>query len=165
MKTKAMFSSRRREVLKRLFEKDGLATTRTGIPRRGRDRSRAPLSFAQQRLWFVDQMEPGSATYNIPFALHLSGSLRVPDLQNLPDKERESTRLRLTAEEAQLPFNLETGPLLRGKLLQLGAEEHILLLTMHHIVSDGWSIGMLTQEAVTLYAAFSQGQPSPLPEL
>jgi amino acid adenylation domain-containing protein/non-ribosomal peptide synthase protein (TIGR01720 family) len=213
MKTSKIFSAKRLDAFERLLEKKGIAAKQVGIPQRSGDRSRAPLSFAQQRIWFFDQMEPGSAAYNIPFALRLSGSLDVPaleqslneivqrheslrttfqmmdlqpmqfiaphatfslslvDLQNLPEKERESTTLRLTAEEARLPFNLETGPLLRGKLLRLGAEDHILLLTMHHIISDGWSISPLTQEVVLLYAAFSQGQPhvpdggSPLPKL
>src|SRR5205085_5764539 len=73
--------------------------------------------------------------------------------------------LQLATEEAQRPFDLTRGPLMRVTLLQLGAEEHMLLLTTHHIISDGWSISVLLQELAALYEAFSTGQPSPLPDL
>ena len=208
MKNKGIFSPERREVLKRLLEKDGVATKQVGIPRWGGDRSRAPLSFAQHRLWLIDQMQPNSFGYNMPLALQMSGVLNVDalerslsevvrrheslrtsfqvaegdqpiqlvappasfqlpciDLENLPEAERQVAVMRLAIEEAQLPFNLAAGPLMRGKLLRLGANEHVLLLTLHHIISDGWSIGLLSQEAITLYAAFCQQQPPPLPEL
>jgi amino acid adenylation domain-containing protein len=173
------------------------------VPRNGD----LPLSFAQQRLWFLDQLEDQSATYNMPAALHLIGSLHVDaleqslmeivrrheilrttfpmlngypvqviaptltltllvvDLQALPEVEQSAEVRRLATEEAQRPFDLANGSLLRVTLLKLGQEEHMLLLTMHHIVYDGWSIGIFIRELVILYEAFSKGAPSPLPEL
>ncbi len=166
-----------------------------------------PLSFAQQRLWFIDQLEPGNSAYNFPAAVRLRGSLNVAalersvneivkrhealrttfatvdgrpvqviaptltvkppivNLQELPESEREAEVRRLAIEEAQRPFNLAQGPLLRVTLLRLAEEEHVGLLTMHHIVSDGWSTGILIREMAVLYEAFSCGNSSPLPEL
>jgi amino acid adenylation domain-containing protein len=166
-----------------------------------------PLSFAQQRLWFFDQLEPDNPFYNVPVALRLSGRLdqlalaqsltevvrrheslrttfaadggrpaqtvrpsldvEVPlvDLSELPAEEREAEALRRAAEEARRPFDLARGPLLRAGLVRLDAEEHLLLLTMHHIVSDGWSMGVLIREMAALYEAFTKGEPSSLPEL
>ncbi len=166
-----------------------------------------PLSFAQQRLWFLDQLDPGSPAYNIPSALHLRGALRpgalrgaldelvrrheslrttfpdregVPsqrvhppapfalrlvDLSGTPAGERWAEALRLAAEEAEAPFDLAAGPLARGALFSLGEGDHVLSLTMHHIVSDGWSMGVLVRELGVLYAAFCEERPSPLPEL
>jgi len=166
-----------------------------------------PLSFAQQRLWFLDQFEPNSAFYNIPSAVRLIGdldeaalrralneivrrheSLRthfvaadgeplqviadqldlpipLTDLSHLPAPEREARARQLTQKDAQTPFNLATGPLIRAALLRLEASEHIVLFTMHHIVSDGWSIGVLVNEFAAIYSAFVQNQPVPLPEL
>ena len=170
-------------------------------------REALPLSFAQQRLWFLDQWQPGSPAYNIPTALRMTGSLRpavleaalgeivrrheslrtvfesvegepvqkiraagawmLPsvDLGGLPGAERESETRRLARQEARRPFDLSQGPLFRGCLLRLDAGEHVLLGTMHHIVSDGWSMGVLTRELGALYRAFCEGAPSPLPEL
>ena len=166
-----------------------------------------PMSFSQQRLWFLDQLEPNSASYNIPAALRLTGRLNVEALKQslneivarhevlrttfatmdgepvqvvapmqevdlsvvnlapLPAEERETTVQRLADEEAQRPFDLRHGPLLRVTLLRLSDESHVLLVTMHHIISDGWSMGIFTNEVVTLYDAFAQNKPSPLPEL
>ena len=165
------------------------------------------LSFAQQRLWFLDQLEPGNPVYNIPGSVRLSGSLdlsalnqslneiikrhealrtsfamldgqpvqviepvlelaiEVRDLSAMSATEREVEAQRLATAEAALPFDLTTGPLLRVKLLRLAEDEHVALLTMHHIISDGWSMGVLVHELATLYQAFSLDQPSPLPEL
>jgi amino acid adenylation domain-containing protein len=165
------------------------------------------LSFAQQRLWFLDQLEPGSAVYNVPAAVELTGHLKVAvlaaalaevvrrhevlrttfqavagepvqvvaesaapglaviDLGGLPAEEREREASRLAAAEARRPFDLGRGPLLRSALLRLGAARHVALVTMHHIVSDGWSIGVLVREVGELYAALLAGRPSPLPEL
>ncbi len=170
-------------------------------------RNSAPLSFAQQRLWFLEQLAPGNPFYNVPTAVrltgllhiaaleqtfneivrrhealrttfrmvtgqlvqviapHLSISLDIVDLQPLPTNEREQQAQRLTTEESQKPFDLACGPLLRVKLLRLNDTEHVLLLTMHHIVSDGWSIGVLIQELEILYAVYTTDQPSPLNEL
>ncbi|HZH12946.1 MAG TPA: condensation domain-containing protein, partial [Archangium sp.] len=166
-----------------------------------------PLSFAQQRLWFIDQLQPGNPTYNIPTALRLSGSLdasalqrafcelvrrheslrttfgddngtalqfihpaaELPltqvDLRALPESSREAEARRLAIEEAARPFELARGPLLRTTLLRLDEQQHVLLMTVHHIVSDGWSMGVLVREVAALYQAFSAGRPSPLPEL
>ncbi len=173
------------------------------VPRNGD----LPLSFSQQRLWFIDQLEPGNSAYNFPAAIRLKGPLNlvaleqsineiikrhealrttfttvdgrpaqviaptltvglpVVNLQELPESEREAEVGRLAIEEAQRPFNLARGPLLRVTLLRLGEEEHVGLLTMHHIVSDGWSTGILVREMAVLYEAFSGGRSSPLPEL
>ncbi len=181
---------------------------RPALPLTARTRRAAePLSFAQERLWFLDQLAPGSSSYNIPVAVFLLGqldgealaaSLReivqrhealrttfaevagspvqviaqepaldlpVVDLSGLPQEERQERARQLAAAEAVAPFDLEAGPLLRATLLRLGQEEHELLLSMHHIVSDGWSMGVLVSELAALYAAFREGQPSPLPEL
>ncbi|MEH2138507.1 amino acid adenylation domain-containing protein [Nostoc sp.] len=166
-----------------------------------------PLSFAQQRLWFLDQLIPNNPFYNIPVALHLTGllnlgaleqtfneivrrhealrttfviqsgqavqvinpTLTIPlpiiDLRQLPPAEREIKARQFTNQEAQRPFNLSTDSLLQVKLLRLDEAQYILLLNMHHIVSDGWSIGVLIQEIAALYTAFASNQPSSLPEL
>ncbi|MEG4144515.1 amino acid adenylation domain-containing protein [Microcoleus sp. Pol12B5] len=166
-----------------------------------------PTSFAQQRLWFIDQFEPGNPFYNLPAAVLLKGrlnvvvlelcfkeivrrhealrttfatvdgqpvqvvgenfnfGLQVLDLQQLAVTEREEKVKQLAAEEASKPFDLTKGPLLRASLLQLDAEEYFLLLTLHHIIFDGWSIGVFLQELAALYEAFLMGKPSPLPEL
>jgi amino acid adenylation domain-containing protein len=166
-----------------------------------------PLSFAQQRLWFLDQLEPGNPIYNLPSALRLRGALDVEalrrtlneivrrheslhtvfreeqgevvqvilpeqsvelpvlNLTGLPETEREREAERLARAEAQNGFNLSRGPLLRATLLQLTTEEHLLLFTMHHIISDGWSSGVLVREVAALYEAYAQDRESPLPEL
>ncbi|MCC5658523.1 amino acid adenylation domain-containing protein [Nostoc sp. XA010] len=166
-----------------------------------------PLSFAQQRLWFLDQLIPNNPFYNIPVALHLTGSLNkaaleqtfneivrrhealrttfviqsgqpvqvinptltiplpIIDLRQLPQAQREIEARQFTNQEAQRPFNLSTDSLLQVKLLWLDETQYILLLNMHHIVSDGWSIGVLIQEIAALYTAFTSNQPSPLPKL
>ncbi|HEV8395078.1 MAG TPA: condensation domain-containing protein, partial [Vicinamibacterales bacterium] len=187
-----------------------LATPRGGhaapIPRRNASEP-CPLSFAQQRLWVLDQLEPGNPAYNMHVALRLSGrlsvealeqslseilrrhealrttfrtiggqpvqvvspahSLHVPmvDLTRLSAPAREAEALRLASDEASRPFHLIHGPLFRATLLKLEAEEHLLLLTVHHIVSDGWSTGVLLRELETLYAACASGRPTPLPAL
>jgi len=166
-----------------------------------------PLSFAQQRLWFLDQLEPGSAAYNIPLALRLTGRIDVPALQRAFDEvvrrheairttfpsveglplqriappfslelgrmdlravavaAREAELARVLAEEAGRSFSLAEGPLLRACLVALAEEEHVLLLTMHHIISDGWSMGVLVREMTEAYAALSRGQTPSLPPL
>jgi len=180
--------------------------TPTPIVPLGRD-GNLPLSFAQQRLWFLDQLVPNNPFYNVPAALRLTGSLNfsalqqsfneivrrhealrttlavvsgqpvqrigaafhlpinVVDLRNLPKESRQTEANRLTAEEAQRSFNLSNDLLLRVTLLQLDDAEYLLMLNMHHIVSDGWSIGVLIQELGALYTAFASEKPSPLPTL
>ncbi|NOK14964.1 non-ribosomal peptide synthetase, partial [Corallococcus exercitus] len=167
-----------------------------------------PLSFSQRRLWFLDQLTPGDASYNIPAALRLKGrvdveslrrafealvarheslrttfhahegeatqhvhlpdawTLPLVDLSSRPEAQREAEARRQIAQEASQPFHLEQGPLLRTTLVRLGEQEHLLAVTMHHIVSDGWSMGVLVRELVAFYEAFSTGRSpslSPLP--
>ncbi|MCA1612507.1 MAG: amino acid adenylation domain-containing protein [Acidobacteria bacterium] len=166
-----------------------------------------PLSFAQQRLWFLDQLDPGASSYNSRRALRLRGALdpaalegalfamtarheslrttfenregravqlvhaaeRVPlgvrDLAEVRPSDRERDALRLVNQEASRPFDLRTGPLFRAILFRLGPEDHILLLVVHHIVCDGWSMGILSSELSALYGAFVRGEPSPLSSL
>ena len=166
-----------------------------------------PLSFAQQRLWVLMQLEPDGASYNLPIALRLSGKLDVAALErsinelvrrhevlrttvslsdgqpvqvvasassisipvimldHLARSEREAAVLRLATAEAQRPFELAYGPMLRVTLLRLDEEEQVLLLTMHHIVSDAWSSHILVHEMTELYLAQVQGRPASLPEL
>ncbi|MGA4149791.1 amino acid adenylation domain-containing protein, partial [Ralstonia nicotianae] len=167
-----------------------------------------PLSFAQQRLWFLAQMEGGSEAYHIPVGLRLKGELDAPALRRALDRivaRHEALRtcfevqagqavqrvasadvgltlewvdlsteaasehqLGLLAEaeaEARAAFDLEQGPLIRGRLVKLGEQEHVLLITMHHIVSDGWSQGVLARELGSLYEAYRAGNADPLPAL
>ncbi len=171
-----------------------------------RPETELPLSFAQERLWFLDQLEPGSAAYNLGSALRLAGQLDVPalaaslgeivrrhavlrttfrtvdgrpvqviapvsallprvDLSALPGEEREAELRRLVREEVRRAFDLLRGPLLRATLVRLAADEHALLFFLHHIVSDGWSTGILVRELGALYGSFLAGWPSPLREL
>jgi amino acid adenylation domain-containing protein/FkbM family methyltransferase len=196
----------RSELLALLLEQEGLAEVpRTIGPRP--DPDERPLSFAQQRLWFLDQMAPGSPMYNMPAALRMSGPLDVaalarsldaivarheqlratfPAVEGLPrqvvapattqplervdlsglseEQAEEAVRERLRAESDHA-FDLARGPLLRAALLALRPDHHALVVNMHHIVSDGWSMGVFLRELAALYEAFGSGRPSPLPEL
>ena len=173
------------------------------IPRDGE----LPLSFAQQRLWFLDQLQPGSAFYNIPMALRIKGNLQydamnqtiaeiiqrhevlrttfenvegkprvvihppepvtvpITDLQDLPEAERETRARELAKAEAQAPFDLAKGPLFRVQLLKLAEDDHIALVTMHHIISDGWSMAIFVREVGLLYPKYIKGNGQVLPEL
>ena len=165
-----------------------------------------PLSFAQQRLWFLAQMEGVSEAYHVPFGMRLKGDLKRGALRQALDRIVERHEVlrttlvvvdgepeqriaseesffhlvehdlreagdvqgeleRLVAEEARTRFDLEAGPLIRGRLIREGEDEHMLLITMHHIVSDGWSMGVLFKELSALYGAFERGEGDPLPEL
>ncbi|HVG17441.1 MAG TPA: amino acid adenylation domain-containing protein, partial [Blastocatellia bacterium] len=166
-----------------------------------------PLSFAQYRLWFLNELEPESSAYNMPLALRLTGDLNmsaleksfdeirrrheilratfvvsdgkprqvisafrpeaipVVDLRALPPGEKERHARRLVNDESQRPFDLYAGPLMRTLLLRLSESDHVLVFTIQHIVSDGWSIGVLTRELQLLYGAFCENKPSPLQEL
>ncbi|MBD2385061.1 non-ribosomal peptide synthetase/type I polyketide synthase [Cylindrospermum sp. FACHB-282] len=168
---------------------------------------RLPLSWSQERLWFLDQLEGASATYNMPAAVHLHGDLNADaleqalaeivqrhevlrtgfqsddggaiqvvlpearlrlhsiDLQLMPVSEQETTVQQQIIKEAQTPFDLSQAPLMRATLLHISPQDHILLVTMHHIVSDGWSVSLVVRELSTLYQAFAQNQPSPLADL
>jgi amino acid adenylation domain-containing protein len=166
-----------------------------------------PLSFAQQRLWLLDRLDPGNISYNSSATVRLVGSLHVEaleqafneivrrhevlrttfyeidgqpfqaiapsltitlpiiDLCELPEADKSSEVQKLTTEWCQQHFDLAQSPLLRLMLLKLGQQEHILVFSIHHIASDGWSVGLFVGEVAALYEAFSQGKPSPLPEL
>ncbi|WP_273826188.1 non-ribosomal peptide synthetase [Pseudomonas asplenii] len=158
------------------------------------------LSFAQQRLWFLAQMEGGSAAYHMPLNLKLRGPLQVPALERslnqlvarhealrtrfisvegeprqviaAPGQGLKLERLEATADldglveaEGARAFDLEQGPLIRAGLVRLAEDQHLLLLTLHHIVSDGWSMGVLTRELSQLYAAALEDRDDPLPPL
>ncbi|BDU21544.1 hypothetical protein DYGSA30_30010 [Dyella sp. GSA-30] len=164
------------------------------------------LSFAQQRLWFLAQMDGVSGTYHIPIALRLRGTLRAPALraaldrlfarhealrtifgahdgvphvqllaanQGMPLREHdlrgradaELALLALLDDEVHAPFDLASGPLIRASLIRLADDEHVFALNQHHVVSDGWSIGIIVRELTALYNAFSENRPDPLPGL
>src|SRR6202158_3979010 len=167
-----------------------------------------PASFAQQRLWFLDKLEPEQNAYNVPFALRLDGNLKidilerslreliarhevlrttfsedkdgkliqlvaakveftlpVTDLGIFPSQAREDEARRRVIEHARLPFDLTKAPLFRASLIRLTDIEYVLSLAFHHSIVDGWSLGILLREVCTLYEAFAEGRPSPLPNL
>ncbi|HEU0051593.1 MAG TPA: condensation domain-containing protein, partial [Longimicrobium sp.] len=200
-----------------LFERPVLADFARGVETAARARAMAivpvdrsapiPPSFAQQRLWFLEQLDGTGGAYHIPMGLRLRGALdraalaRTLDrvvarheslrttfpavdgepVQRIASVEESAFRLvehdlhasadaedalrRLMADEAGAPFDLERGPLVRGRLVRMAADDHVLLVTMHHIVSDGWSMGVFARELGALYGAFARGEADPLPPL
>ncbi|HEY0762320.1 MAG TPA: amino acid adenylation domain-containing protein [Pyrinomonadaceae bacterium] len=203
----AHLSAKQRAVLELRLKRKRVDTTSTRIPYLGRDSNTFPVSYAQQRLWFIDQLEPGSAFYNAPAAVRLKGPLnlaalertlneiarrhetlhtrfatidgqpvqvidpsiglplRMLDLRQFTVHELRNEIPKVIREEATIPLDLTTGPLMCACLLRLGDEDHLLHLTMHHIISDGWSLGVFFEEMSVLYHAYIGGLPSPLPEL
>lgn len=185
----------------------GVADTSMRIVPRANQTDSLPLSFAQQRLYFLNTYEPDNPSYNMPSALRLTGQLdcdalersigevirrhevlrttfslreskpvqcvaqppqfclQQTDLTQHQLDQRELLARQLATMEAKTPFDLHTGPLIRARLLRLAENDHVLLLTMHHIISDGESVGILMRELAILYGAFIANQPSPLPEL
>jgi amino acid adenylation domain-containing protein len=173
----------------------------------GKDDMVFPLSFAQRRLWFLHQLEPGNTFYNLPLAVPfnvgvnkvilersineivnrhetlrtvfdaadgepmqivrptLAVPLTVVDVRTLSRDEQNAETARLMTEMAQQPFDLAHGPLVRVALIQQGIQEHVFVLVMHHIISDGWSLGIFWRELIALYNAFYINRPSPLPDL
>jgi amino acid adenylation domain-containing protein len=206
---RAVFESPTIETLAARIEADLLRDDRKEPApiRRTSRQTLVPLSFVQQRLWFMHQLEPGSSAYNIPATVRLNGKLNtvalarslsevvrrheilrttfaetagglrqviapaatlnmsVIDLARLGESDRESEASQLAETAARLPFDMEKGPLVRAHLIRLAEDEHILSLVLHHIISDGWSLGLLVRELTQLYEAFSQGKPSPLADL
>jgi len=201
-------SSKRLALLDAMLHKEGIESTAPQrIPRRTERNRSLPLSFAQQRLWFIDQLEPESIAYTIPAAIRLTGklnvgalertltevirrhevlrttirvvdgepqqvvgaaealSLPVIDLREIAAAEIEAAVKKLVAGEVSRPFDLARGPLLRVSLLEMGPEEHIVVFVMHHIISDGWSMGVLVRELSALYKAYEEGAESGLAEL
>ncbi|MDQ1593089.1 MAG: hypothetical protein QOG71_3716, partial [Pyrinomonadaceae bacterium] len=194
------------EVERLTKERDGAATLAPELVRADRSEP-LPLSFAQQRLWFIDQLEPGNPAYNVPFAVRLTGTLNVAaltdslneivrrhevlrttfptvdgapvqliheaqpvpvpveHLEHLSPAEREQAARELAGTEAGKSFDLAAGSLLRALLVRLSEQEHVLVVVLHHIISDGWSTGVLVREFSQLYAAYQTGQSSSLAEL
>ncbi|WP_414542087.1 amino acid adenylation domain-containing protein [Nostoc sp. CCY0012] len=186
---------------------NNLTSTYLPISKVETDTNQHPLTFTQQQLWFINQLQPGMATYHIPVAIHLTGRLDVStlirslneiiqrhdilrtsfevvnggliqkvadtvtltlpevDLRHLADEQQPTEVQKLSLQEVQSSFDLGQAPLLRAKLLHLQAEQSILILTLHHLVGDGWSIKVLIQELTTIYQAFADGKPAPLPQL
>jgi amino acid adenylation domain-containing protein/non-ribosomal peptide synthase protein (TIGR01720 family) len=200
-------SAKRRALLEVLLKEKGVDSSPIERISRRNSSAPVPLSFAQARLWFLDELMSGSPLFNIFTALRLKGSLNVAafeqslneiikrhealrtnvvqvdgqpfqaitptptltlpvvNLENFPEVEREAEILGLAREEARRPFNLARDRLLRATLLRLNETEHVVLFTIHHLVSDDWSIGILIREMTALYKAFDRHQPSSLPEL
>lgn len=200
-------SQAERAHLARTLEKKMAHRLSPGDIPRVEDRESAPLSFAQERTWLLDQLTTDKSVYNRPVAVILKGLLNVTaleqalneiirrheilrttfvaregkpvqivrhpeplnvtqlDLRELPEGEGIAEAVRLITEHMHQSFDLGKGPLLRGSLLRLGDEEHILSVTVHHILFDNWSVNVFLREMAMLYEAFSTGKPSPLPEL
>ena len=200
-------SAEKRQLLERYLKSAGLDLTSAVIIPQRRDTNKFPLSFAQERIWFMDQLEPNRPIYNLPDTHYFKGpldfdalqrtlteivrrheslrttfqtvdgepmqviappeplSLHIVDLSEMPPQERQAEAQRLADDDAQQPFDLSRGPLMRVQLVRLAEEEHLLLITMHHIVSDGWSVIRMGHELGTLYQAYRSGESSPLPEL
>ena len=189
-----------------LLRKKNGKTVFQSIPRRS-EQNFVPLSFAQERMWILNQLEPDNAFYNLSWALRISDFLDISaleksfdairrrheilrttfstknempvqtiappsalplpviPLEDMQESEQSTEIQRLAAREAGQPFDLTTGPLLRVTLLRLNSEAHVLLLTMHHIISDGWSIGIFIREMTALYETFLIGKNPPFSEL
>jgi amino acid adenylation domain-containing protein len=199
-------SGEKRRLLERLVRSAG-APAASKVPARSRENGSLPLSWAQQRLWFIDQLEGGAAGYFIPLAFRLNGQLNrdallsalndlvrrhdslrtlfsaqegVPhqevlpeqaftlslvDLRHVTEDAREASVREHATEEARGKFDLRHGPLIRGRLLHLQNDEHVLLITLHHIVGDGWSVGILCRELERLYDAHVRNVTPLLPAL
>ena len=207
----AALSPEKRELLLRRVEKKRSAQAATAKPQaisaQKKRPERIPLSFTQQRLWFIHQLDPKSHSYNMPRALRLRGPLNVAalewslneivrrhevlrtsypmvdneavqhvspslvlpltiiDLLDYPESQRFEKALQVASEISRQPFDLAKGPVLRSTLLRAGNQDHLLLLLMHHIITDVWSTGLLFREMAALYEAYSCEKPSPLEEL
>jgi amino acid adenylation domain-containing protein/non-ribosomal peptide synthase protein (TIGR01720 family) len=202
----AALAAAKRALLAHLLEEKGLKLPKSPLIGRRVGAAPPPLAFAQQRLWFLDQLAPGTAVYNNPTAVRLIGpldsaalerglnavvgrheslrttfatlngqpvqviapeltlSLQINDLQHIALNQREAAAQHLADAEARRPFDLANGPLLRATLLRMAPEEAILVLSLHHIVSDGWSMGVLLRDVMSCYNA-ELGGALTLPEL
>lgn len=200
-------SPAKRQLLEnRLSQHMNRSVAKTKISRRA-TLTPAFASFAQRRLWFLDQFKPDNSVYNIPLVLHLAGELNAEALEaalNALVARHETLRTCFTEEDGEplqeiaakvnvllpidelggmsevvrdmelqkrlrseidMPFDLAQGPLLRVRLFKLGKATHVLVLTLHHIIADGWSIGVLMRDLSALYYAYHKSMPSPLPAL
>ncbi|MCG5057488.1 MAG: hypothetical protein KA714_05650 [Limnoraphis sp. WC205] len=203
----AALSPEKRQLLEQQLKNKKQQLSSLIIPKR-KINDNLPLSFSQQRLWFIHQLESETSAYNIPIAWHLNGHLNITilvqtlneivrrheslrttfnsiqnnqpqqsisshftlnipiiDLQILSENHPDSEAKRLAKQEAKNYFNLNKDQLIRVTLLKLSETKFILLLTLHHIIADGWSRGVLLKEFSAIYKAFSEQKPSPLPEL
>jgi amino acid adenylation domain-containing protein len=202
----ALSPEKRRLLELRLAQRRARQPEGLSIPRRT-TQEQLPLSFAQERLWFLDQFEPNSALYNICTVVRLQGTFHLDafrqaiaalvarhetlrttfpvvdgtphqaiateqaidvttvDLRSWTDTDCDAEAIRLVTEDSQRPFDLANGPLIRPLVVQIRPEEHLLSLTVHHIISDGWSSSVLWRELAVLYDAFISGQAAPLPPL
>jgi amino acid adenylation domain-containing protein len=206
MNENGKLSSRKRALIELLLdESDGHAEDAIAIAASRGEERREVLSFAQERLWFIERMQPGTGLYNLGTGLRVgmavdrevleravnevvrrhevlrtryvtegertvqvvSPSLRlaVPLLDVSGSGQPEVELSRVAMQEAQAPFDLVQGPVARFTLVRLGSDDHVILATLHHIATDGWSMEVLVRELVALYQAFAAGRPSPLPEL
>ncbi|MGC1376178.1 MAG: condensation domain-containing protein, partial [Anaerolineales bacterium] len=198
-----------RELLAQRLNKKKQSVSHDAIPRlsNAKEDGLFPLSFSQERSWFLEQLESGGSPYTTALGYHLCGvldcaaleqslneiiarhevlrtvfvyvderpqqkvlpKLAVPlplvDLRDIPSEEQHAEALRQTRAETERPFDLTTGPMLRVVLFRLGEQDHIMVLVIHHIISDGWSAGIFMRELTALYQAYINRQPSPLPEL
>lgn len=196
----ANLSPEKRALMQQLLQAQGVDLAEKIILPQGRSTNIFPVSFSQQRLWFLEQLEPGSPVYNIPAVVRMRGRVdaqaleksinavvsrheilrttfrtveeqphqvispelnlvvQFVDLSGVEHQDRESEALRFAKQETQKPFDLAQGPLLRPTLIKVDGENYYFLLVMHHIVSDGWSTGVLLHELRTFYAAFQSNQ-------
>ncbi|MDM8515212.1 amino acid adenylation domain-containing protein [Desulfobacterales bacterium HSG16] len=199
-------SPEKRALLQSMLAKKSKAAAITTIEKRSKNKE-AKLSFAQQRLWFLEQMEQNISLYNLQAMLRLRGNIdpellersflliierhevlrtcfksdsngpfqyisdhiELPflhkSMEKLPESEKLGQVFELAAKEAQYPFDLEKGPLLRIMLIKLAPGDHVFVLTLHHIITDAWSVGIMIREITMVYEAFSKGMPSPLAPL
>ncbi|QHF44575.1 non-ribosomal peptide synthetase [Pseudomonas sp. S35] len=197
----------KRQMFLQALQKEGVDFSRFPIPAGVEAQDRQALSYAQQRMWFLWQLDPASGAYNLPGAVRLKGALNVKaleqafaslvarhetlrtvfqrqadehllqvavepslavdvvDFSDLAPGEREQAVNDAATRQSVLPFDLEHGPLLRVQLLKLDAQEHVLLLTLHHIVSDGWSMNVLIEEFIRFYDAHERNEAPQLPAL
>lgn len=200
-------TGKRRALLQALLEDEGIRLPEAHTIKRANRQEPAPLSFAQRRMWFLDQLQPGNPFYNMCESFQLKGQLSLAaleqsynellkrhailrtlfvvindepaqvvqeyvwtpltqiDLRSYPLQERELHLRTLATQEAEMPFSLDQGPLLRVKLLLVHQEEYILLFTMHHSIADGWSTTILVRELATHYRTWREGKLSVLAEL
>lgn len=203
----AALSPEKRQLLLQRLNQQTEKVAPTIIPAQSRESNSFPLSFAQERLWLIEQLQPGNPFYNISGAVRSQGKLNITaleqsineiirrhealrttftsvdgkpvqiiasslslklsvvDLCGIPSSTQEQEVNQLINQESLLPFDLVQGSLLRVKLLQLSQTEYVMLFTMHHIISDAWSMGVLVDELAALYPAFCSSKQSPLPEL
>ncbi len=200
--------SEKHDLLSALLKRERSESESRHIPPRPQHAESPPLSYAQQRMWFLSRLAPNDPYYNLPYALRMIGALNVAALERafndmirrhevlrttfetvhgqplqvvrpslswqlplvdvmhgIPRDQQETRVQQLAIEESRRPFDLAQGPLLRASLLKLDHEEHVLLYTMHHIIADGWSMGVFHRELSILYNALCRDQPSPLPDM